>query len=205
MLVQMITCNPGDVLARAWPRQVGRLELGCVGDLVAIAPGAHDSVFTSLVHAVEHDVELVVIDGTARYGTTKHMHDAAAPFPTPLTVGGSQRRVSLTHPTEPDTGWTWKEITARLEAVRANPKDEIEAAQERAAAFAGPPDAEDAPLRLALDMPTGIAPIGGLPKDLDTIVVPPLDTLTHDRAFFTAVDHGGFHGGLLDGLASFYG
>ena len=35
------------------------------------------------------------------------------------------------------------------------------------AGWAGRPDATDAPLRLALDMPTGLAPVGGLPKDLD--------------------------------------
>ena len=29
-LVAMVTSNPGDVLARAWPRQVGRLEAGSV-------------------------------------------------------------------------------------------------------------------------------------------------------------------------------
>ena len=49
------------------------------------------------------------------------------------------------------------------------------------ARWAGRLDDREAPLRLALDMPTGLAPIGGLPKDLNELVIPPLQSLTHDR------------------------
>jgi hypothetical protein len=59
-------------------------------------------------------------------------------------------------------------------------------------------------LRLALDMPTGVVPIGGLPKDLEQIVVPPIPPIEHDAAFFASVAQAGFHGGLLNGLALFY-
>jgi hypothetical protein len=53
-------------------------------------------------------------------------------------------------------------------------------------------------------MPTGRVPVGGLPKDLSRIVVPPIQPLAHDDAFFASIAGRGFHGGLLDGLADFY-
>ncbi len=60
------------------------------------------------------------------------------------------------------------------------------------------------PLRLALDMPTGVAPVGGLPHDLTEVVIPPLESLTHDAAWLASVVGRGFHGGLLDDLARYY-
>jgi hypothetical protein len=93
-------------------------------------------------------------------------------------------------------------VLTRLEQVRADPKKEIDAAGNAAAAarMAG-----EAPrLRLALDMPLGKLPIGGLPKNLGEIVVPPIQPLAHDAAFFASLVGRGFHGGLLDGLKKFY-
>lgn len=34
--------------------------------------------------------------------------------------------------------------------------------------------------------------------------IPPLDSLTHDGAYFRAVKRAGLHGGLLDGLREYY-
>ena len=39
---------------------------------------------------------------------------------------------------------------------------------------------------------------------LGKIVVPPVQSLEHDPAFFQSITGRGFHGGLLDGLAAFY-
>ena len=190
-IVAMVTADPGDMLARAWPRQVGRLEPESVADLVVIDGGGHHSVWTSLVRATEPDVELVVIDGNARNGTPNLMKQAGATLATPITVGNHARQLSLSHPTAPEQAWTWGGVLAALEAVRADPKHAITSAQSRAFASTARSTAPDAPLRLALDMPTGIAPVGGLPKDLGTITIPPLDSLTHDAAYFTAVHGGG--------------
>jgi hypothetical protein len=60
------------------------------------------------------------------------------------------------------------------------------------------------PLRLALDMPTGLTPMGGLPKNLDDIKVPELAGLSHDGAFLDSIVGRGYHGGVLDDLALFY-
>jgi 5-methylthioadenosine/S-adenosylhomocysteine deaminase len=203
-LVAMVTSNPGDVLARAWPRQVGRLEEGAVADLVVIDASPRAVPWHALVHAVERDVQLVVIDGAARYGTAKLMHAAAAKVTTPLRVGSEDRLVALTRPDALDQAWPWKEVVARLEKVRADPKAAIEAAEARRAVFPGAVDAPNAPLRLELDMPTGLGPYGGLPGNLDDIVVPPLQSITHDADWFASINGRGFHGGLLDELHKFY-
>jgi 5-methylthioadenosine/S-adenosylhomocysteine deaminase len=203
-LVAAVTCNPGDVLERGWARQVGRLEPEAVGDVVVIDASGEVSPWKTLVAAVERDVQLVVIDGKPGYGTKTLMQQASAPLTTPLTVDGTQRLLSLARPDDPGRAWSFADITARLEQVRANPKQEIERGQARAARFDGELDEPDAPLRLALDMPTGIAPIGGLPKDLGTIVIPPLQSLTHDDDWFAAVRKNPYHEGLLDQLQTFY-
>ena len=93
-------------------------------------------------------------------------------------------------------------MTDRIDAVRADPADAVRAAQGALAPWAGRLDDAEAPLRLALDMPTGLAPVGGLPKDLGDIVVPALPTLVHDADFLAAVAANPFHGGVLDDLGS---
>jgi hypothetical protein len=66
-------------------------------------------------------------------------------------------------------------------------------------------DAPDAPLSLALDMPSGGIPLAGDFRDhAAEIEIPVLPSLVHDDAFFKAVKRGKFHGGLLNGLAGFY-
>jgi hypothetical protein len=42
------------------------------------------------------------------------------------------------------------------------------------------------------------------PPTLDTIALPEPDALTHDKAFFRAVEHLGFHKGLLNELRGYY-
>jgi 5-methylthioadenosine/S-adenosylhomocysteine deaminase len=88
--------------------------------------------------------------------------------------------------------------------VREDPRREIEAARALLAEWAGRLDHRDAPLRLALDMPSGLGPVAGLPKDLGQIVVPELDGLAHDDRFVDALPNQGFHGGVLNRLADFY-
>jgi hypothetical protein len=203
-LVKMITANPGDMLQRAWGIQAGRLQPGALADVTVIraGAGAGTSVFERVLAATERDVELVLVHGRPAYGTAALMQAAGAAAATPIAVDGSARRIALTNFTLPDAPpWRFSDVLARLEQVRADPKGEIE--RSRLGAFralaAGRPS-----LRLALDMPTGRAPVGGLPKDLGRIVVPPVSPLAHDAAFFASITGRGFHGGLLDGVAEFY-
>lgn len=218
-LVRMVTSLPGDVLARAWGRQVGRLQPGAQADLVVISAKQAASPFPTIVESTEDDIELVVIDGIPRYGTSPLSSNALTaaanltgtafgPHPPGMTsvdVGRRSMRMLLTQPSHPPAPWEWSEVVDRLEEVRQNPRREVEAAQAMYAGWAGRLDDADAPLRLALDMPTGLAPIGGLPKNLDDLEVPPLQSLTHDAEWLASLSGRGFHGGVLDGLTDYYG
>jgi 5-methylthioadenosine/S-adenosylhomocysteine deaminase len=201
-LVRMITCVPGDALAGPWAVQTGRLQPGALGDVVVIRASRSAEPFAALLAATEQDVQLVVVGGRPLYSNPDLMKVAAAKFPSTLTIAGAKRTLSMAKSADQEEPWSFGQVLARMEQVRANPKQEIDAARN---AFAAGRSTDATPrLRLALDMPLGRVPVGGLPKDLDDIVVPPFPPLDHDTAFFAAIKGRGFHGGLLDGLARFY-
>jgi hypothetical protein len=197
----MVTSGPGDVLARAYGRQLGRIQKGAVADLVVMRASRSTEPFRRIVTSREDDVDLVVVGGVPRYGTPELM--ASAPTPTTLTVGSRSMVLSLAQPDDTTTAWDWDDVVARMEEVRADPTTAIEDAQGMYADARNHPEREQ-PLRLALDMPTGLAPVGGLPHDLAQVVIPPLETLTHDPAWLASVVGRGFHGGVLDDLERYY-
>ncbi len=203
-IVRMATANPGDVLARAWGRQTGRLRPGAVGDVTVIAARARVEPYRTVLRATERDIALVVVGGSARYGTRTLMAAAGAGPVTAVPVAGQSRALALRRPDDPTKGWTWTAVLDRLEQVRADPKGQIDQGLGRLAAWSGALDEPGAPLRLALDMPTGLAPIGGLPKDLTKIQIPPLNSLVHDASFVDSLAGRGFHAGVLDALAGYY-
>lgn len=216
-LVRMVTTNPGDALARPWKRQIGRLQPGAVADLVVIRASGRPDPFRALVNARERDVDLVVIGGHAEYGKPALMAAAGSSTTTSLKVDGETRALSLTKPDDSGSLWEWDDVMARLEKVRAHPMREIERSRvKQDAAMAAVYQARSTasrngggsvprkPLRLALDMPTGLTPLGGLPKRLDDIKVPALAGLSHDSDFLDSIVGRGYHSGLLDDLAGFY-
>jgi 5-methylthioadenosine/S-adenosylhomocysteine deaminase len=206
-LVRMVTSGPGDVLARAYGRQLGRIQAGALADLVVIRASRSTEPYHRVVTSTEDDVHLVVVGGTARYGTPELMSAAQAPTTTSLSVNGRTMRLSLARPDDADLVWDWDDVGKRLEEVRSDPRGAIEEAQRALAEAADLADATpgvEPPLRLALDMPTGLAPVGGLPHDLDDVVIPELQSLTHDTDWLDSVVGRGFHGGLLDDLRRFY-
>ena len=136
------------------------------------------------------------------YGAEGFMTQAGATQTSEINIGNQPRRLVLTKFDAGGQPWSFKDVLRRLEEVRAHPKTAIERA--RGLAFAAIRSGGVPRLRLALDMPTGRVPVGGLPKDLSTINVPPIQPLAHDSAFFALIPGRGFHGGLLDGLANFY-
>jgi hypothetical protein len=89
--------------------------------------------------------------------------------------------------------------------VRKDPSAALQRRNALRSGFTGLPTDDDAPLELALDMPSGGAmAFAGPPPDLATVVIPPLPSLVHDRAFFNDIRGRGFHGRVLDELANFY-
>jgi len=164
----MITANPGDVLAEAWQRQTGRLQPGALGDLVVIASptegASRPDPFKTILRATETDVRLVVVNGKPLYGTEQLMPQASAAQTSRIPINGEMRHLTLTRFEGNDEPWSYKDVLKRLEEVRDDPKMAIESA--RRLAFAAIRTGIPPPLRLALDMPTGRVPVGGLPKEL---------------------------------------
>ena len=117
-LAQMVTCLPGDVLARAWQLPVGRLVAGALADLVVIDQRRADP-WASLVAARERDVRLVVVGGRPVWGTSALMSAAGRGHTTAVRMGSVSRRVTLVRPDDATKTWTWTDLLARLNAVRA--------------------------------------------------------------------------------------
>ena len=216
-LCDMVTANPGDtisevsaaVLAKANlpvpAGQVGRLEPGWFADLIVVRKGNPDP-YTNLVAATEADVQLVVVGGEPRLGTTALMKKVGAAPNTEVRVGSLKRSVVLRNPANGDP-MTWPAVLDRLAAVRANPD---KAAKELALALAsaGGIDAAAAPFIVIGDMPLGDSlelGVAGRNDPPKPIAIPAFDSLRHDAAFLARVKEHTYHHGLLDGLEKFYG
>ncbi len=212
-LAAMATATPGDALARCWGRQVGRLEPGACADVAVIARRDPDP-FESLVRAREEDVVLVLVGGRAVWGTKDMVEACGTRRSTSVTVGEARRRTPLTDPADQAlphaerATWTWTQVMAALEAVRADPVGAVDAANAPSASAGRPPSSlgpEGDTLILELDMPG--APGGlraGPPPPGAAVEIAPFPSLRHDRNWRASARGRGFHGGLLDGLARFY-
>jgi cytosine/adenosine deaminase-related metal-dependent hydrolase len=209
-LVAMVTSNPGDMLARCWSRQIGRLVPGGFGDVTVIRKNGNGNVWSQIVAATEDDVVLVAVGGRARYGDSDAMKAAGVRETTTLKIKRKGRHLSIPDPADPSKAWSWDDIVSRLNKVREDPAGALRRRERQAIGFAEPTPATSAPLELTLDMPAGgtVAPTRAMalnvPANPENVVIPPLPTLVHDSKFFRDVRGRGFHGGVLDGLAEFY-
>jgi 5-methylthioadenosine/S-adenosylhomocysteine deaminase len=205
-LAMMVTASPGDVLARAWHQPAGRLVAGGLGDAVVLARRAPDA-WANLVAARESDVSLVVSGGRARYGGYDLMRAAGEPATTGVGLGRYVRRVVLSLPSDPTKPWTWGDVTARLNAVRADaavhpPVPGLGERKRKAHPLAGDPPGTP-PLEATPDL---LAPVHltGPPPPGVSLSIPPLDPLSHSPAWLSTIKGRGFHGGVLDGMEGFY-
>ena len=207
-LVGMITAVPGDAVGRAWKVPAGRLVPGALAD-VTVLDRRHDDVWRNAVAARDADVVLVVVAGRPRFATAALMGAAGGGRAASVPVGSASRRVTLVRPDDPGRSWTWKDVVARLNAVRAdaarNPPRGPAGARGRPvrAPLAGDPEGTP-PLAVRLDMPGGPGQGAGPPPRGRTVEVPPIEPLHHGRAWLSSIKGRGFHGGVLDGLAGFY-
>jgi cytosine/adenosine deaminase-related metal-dependent hydrolase len=204
-LVAMVTSNPGDALSRCWKKTIGRLQPGAFGDVVVLRKSSDKSVWTQIVESTELDVRLVVYAGVPRYGEAKLMQTAGLTGSSVITIRGTRRRFAIPDPANPAAAWSWRDITKRIDTVRKDPAAALKHANAHRRAYAGRLDAPDAPLELVLDMPNGAFQFAGdLSSHASQIVIPPLPSLVHDRAYLASIKGRGFHGGLLNKLAPFY-
>ena len=199
-LAEMVTSNPGDLLARAWSGLApGRLQPGRMADAVAIAK-RYDDPWTNLVLARERDILLVVGDGRARYGTAGLMKAAGETATTSMRVGSTTRRFALQRPDDPTKTWTWTALMSELRTVQADPVTAIEQGLAVEALEADVTTASTGTLILESDMPGGPNSVAGPPPPGTTFTAPPLPSLIHDAAWFSAVRAAGYQGHVLDNL-----
>jgi hypothetical protein len=120
----------------------------------------------------------------------------------PIKVGRLRRSIQLVYPDVPEADMTWAAVLADLAAAIADPlKRYFELEKQH-----GHPENEKKPLWLMADKPWDDPKATGdevkiLPQDVH---IPPLDSLTHDAAYFKAVAASPLHGGLLDGVREYY-
>jgi 5-methylthioadenosine/S-adenosylhomocysteine deaminase len=189
-LCRMVTSNPADALD--WEKLVGRLKPGRRGDVLVTA-GRNDDPYRNLIEATHEDVELVLINGRAAYGSSALMKAAGVGDQEAIRVGTARRRIKMTDPDVPEADMTWEEVVDALEAVRDDPVQAIKDAGKRGPA-----------LQVIPDMPWDDPALFRAPADPATTTIPPLDPLAPDDAYFDAIESAPILDGMLDGLRRYY-
>ncbi|HZX56967.1 MAG TPA: hypothetical protein VFE86_19930, partial [Ilumatobacteraceae bacterium] len=203
-LTEMVTSNPGDLLARAWGGQgPGRLEPARMADAVVVAK-RYDDPWTNLVLARERDIMLVISDGRPRYGSATLMQAAGATGTTGMRVGAATRQFVLNDPADPTKRWKWAAVMSQLRTVQADPVKAIDLGLALEAFEADVTTPTTGTLILESDMPGGPNSVAGPPPPGTKFDAPPLPTLVHDDTWFQAVRAAGYHEHLLDNLDTLF-
>ena len=209
-LVAMVTANPGDALSRSWKRTVGRLENDSLADITVMARRSDDP-WENLVAAREEDVQLVVVGGTAAYGTKSLMVSAGRRRTSSVAIGKKRRRVVLTDPAdkalpvEERSRWYLSRALTNLKKVRKDPVGAV--AAPFASAQASGAEQGELPedwLILDLDMPGGPGVDAGPPPPGIVVDFDPLPSMLHDRRWLRSLRSNPIHESVLEGLETFY-
>jgi hypothetical protein len=94
-LVQLVTSEAAAVTG--WENEVGTIEKDKLADLLVLKNNTDDP-YMQLIKATEKDIDLVVVDGIARYGYTNHMKKLAvnpSHPPEDVTVNGTKKSFYL--------------------------------------------------------------------------------------------------------------
>jgi cytosine/adenosine deaminase-related metal-dependent hydrolase len=192
-LCEMATCNPADALG--WSNRLGRLAVGLHGDVLVTTDRGGDP-YRNLIESVERDVLFVAINGQPFYGTASLMRAAGATRAEPIQVGRLRRQIVLVYPGIKDADMGWAQLLRDIARAKADPVArylEIEQLHQ-----VGKP-----PPWLRTDKPWDDPKVTGKPVPV-IVRIPPLDPLTHDRAYFDAVESSPILAGELDGLRDYY-
>jgi 5-methylthioadenosine/S-adenosylhomocysteine deaminase len=192
-LCAMATRNPADAIG--WSDLIGRLKEGLHADVLVTTDRGGDP-YRNLIESRERDVQFVAINGQPFYGTQKLMNAAGQSDAEPIKVGTLSRRIKLVYKDIKDADMKWADVVPDLIEATADPVKrylEIEHLHQ-----VGKP-----PPWLKTDKPWDDPDVTGKPIPV-TVRIPPLDSLTHDAAFFKAVKKAKLHGGLLDGVRDYY-
>ena len=95
-IVAMATCEAARILK--WDKVLGTIEAGKRADLMVIGNTTTDP-YETLLRAKETDLQLVMINGVARYGVPGVMQHLA-PSDQTVSIGGQTRHLFLTQDTE---------------------------------------------------------------------------------------------------------
>jgi 5-methylthioadenosine/S-adenosylhomocysteine deaminase len=193
-LCEMATCNPADALG--WGDRLGRLKVGLHGDVLVTTDRGGDP-YRNLIESVERDVLFVAINGQPFYGTSKLMASAGARNDEPIKLGRLRRSIMLIYPGIPDADMGWAAALADIAAAKADPIKRYLEIEKLHQVGKPPPWLQtdkpwDDPTQTGKEIPV-------------TVEIPPLDSLTHDTAYFQAVENSPLHGGLLGPVRDYYG
>jgi cytosine/adenosine deaminase-related metal-dependent hydrolase len=190
-LCEMVTSNPADALGGG--ERIGRRGKGQHADVLVTTDRGGDP-YRNLIESLEHDVLFVAINGQPFYGTAELIGESKAQNAEPIKVGRNTRRVVLIYPGVHEADMGWAEVLADIEKAKKDPlKRYLEIEKAHKAGKAPPWLMSDKPW----DDPTGKE----VPVEVE---IPPLDSLTHDAAYFKAVKANPLHNHRLDPLHSTY-
>jgi 5-methylthioadenosine/S-adenosylhomocysteine deaminase len=154
-LVRLCTANAAEILH--WEQQLGSLEARKRADLTVVAGQDDANPYAPIFEGDERSVQLVVVNGTPRYGTPALMATDGPHLET-LRVGGEERVLYLEQDTEdPDVAAiTYRHAHAELNTALHDIKQIREAQESHHAAhgpetLTGAPDVRPGQPRLALD------------------------------------------------------
>jgi 5-methylthioadenosine/S-adenosylhomocysteine deaminase len=193
-ICRMAISSPADALG--WDDRLGRLLPGLFADVVVTTDRLPEDPYRNLIEAVEHDIELVTINGQPFYGTNRMMRAAGETRDEPIQIGTHWRRVVLVYPDVKDADMTWAAVLADLERAKADPVARYLEIEQLHAVGKPPP-------WLMTDKPWDDPQHTGKQVPV-TVRIPPLDSLIHDKTYFGAVKANPLHGGKLDSLRDYY-
>jgi 5-methylthioadenosine/S-adenosylhomocysteine deaminase len=191
-LCRMVTSNPADALN--WSARLGRLKAECHGDVLITTDREKDDPYLNLITARERDVLYVAINGEPFYGTSKMMKAAGAQNDEEIYVSSLRRRIVLIYPGIKDADMGWNEAVDDIRLARRDPPAARKRSEKKEK------DKPRGPLELQPDKPWDrgkVVPISEATKGQ-------ADSLTHDAAFFRAIETATIHKGQLAGLREYY-